>query len=125
MDFKKTGYYLKKGFSYIPRITPGVGLVSLARREYKERKGASFPYYNLRKKEDRIAMGKYAIQVAWLGFAIFKAGVTYKGAQSIINNMNNPKDKSIDPMEIKQELKKENKLEKKTTNFEDILKVIG
>jgi predicted histidine transporter YuiF (NhaC family) len=110
MNLKKVGYYISKGVCYLPRITPGVGLVSLGIRDWKTRKKESFPYYNFKKKEDLKILGKYAIQLGWLAFAIFKAGITYKGAQSLINKINNSNHK------IEKATEKENKLEK-TINY--------
>jgi len=84
MNLKKIaqGAY-KFGIKYIPRITPGVGLVSLGMREYKKRKGTSFPYYNLKKKEDKIVMGSYALQIGLLVFSLLKAALIYSSAQSL------------------------------------------
>ncbi len=115
MNLKKVGYYLKKGICYLPRITPGVGLVSLGVRDWKTRKKKSFPYYNFREKEDLAVIGKYIIQLGWLAFAIFKAGVTYKGAEGLINKINNSNHKTEKTTE------KENRLEK-TINYYDVSK---
>jgi hypothetical protein len=124
MNFKKVGYYLKKGFYYIPRITPGIGLVSLSIRDWKTRRYNPFPYYNLRKKEDWKVIGKYGIQVGWLAFAILKAGVTYKGAQSLINKISNSKDNTEQVDNIS---KKDKRLERrgeleKSINYEELTK---
>jgi len=118
MNLKKItqGVY-KTGIRYIPRILPGIGLISLGIREYKERKGTPFPYYNLRKKEDKIAMGKYAIQLGLLLGCVLKAGVIYKSTQSLTNKIEEKL--SIERVENIQE-KRENKLEK-TIMYEDIL----
>lgn len=105
---------LKKIIKYIPRIIPGVGLGSLIVREYKKRKGTLFPYYNLRKKEDRITLGKYALQIGYLGFFLIKASFTYKGTQTLINRIK--ESRNIEQVENKED----NKLEK-TVYFNDIL----
>jgi hypothetical protein len=110
MDFKKTGYYLKKGVGYIPRIIPGVGLVSLGIRDWKTRRYNPFPYYNFRKKEDWKVIGKYAIQVGWLAFAVLKAGVTYKGVENLINKSDDSKPKT--EQVNRDSDKKENNLER-------------
>lgn len=115
MNLKKAGYYLKKGVFYLPRITPGVGLVSLGIRDWKIRKEKPFPYYNFRKKEDLKVLGKYVIQIGWLAFFVLKAGVVYKSVQSLTNRTK--EDESIERIEIE----KPNKLEK-TINYEELLK---
>ncbi len=116
MNFKKAiqGVY-KFGIKYIPRITPGVGLASLGVREYKKRKGTPFPYYNLRKKEDRRAMGKYAFQIGLIGFFVFKAGVTYKGMQRLINKIK-------EPQNIEQTRNKEQGNLEKTIMYKEAIK---
>jgi len=106
MNLKKVGYYLKKGICYLPRITPGVGLVSLGVRDWKTRRKKPFPYYNLRKKEDWKIIGKYIIQLGWLAFFVLKAGVAYKSVQNLTNRA-----KEYNNIE-RAEIQKENKLEK-------------
>ncbi len=107
---------LKKVIQYIPRVLPGVGLISLGIRDWKTRKEKFFPYYNFRKKEDLKVIGKYAVQLAWLAFSVVKAGVVYKSVQSLIN-----KTKEYQSIEQIQEIKKECGLEK-TINYEDASK---
>jgi len=61
---------LKKVGNYVSGTVPGVGLVSLAVREIKKRRGRR-PWYNIRKLEDWKDIGKLSFQVTYLSFAIF------------------------------------------------------
>lgn len=111
MDWKKVPYYI-----------PGVGLVAHTIREYKSRKGKK-PIYNIRDKRDMKALGNYLIQTAYLTFAISsKAIVVGYVHQGISTGDWNPfKYFKENTMEKKQEVKKENNLEK-TITYEEILK---
>jgi hypothetical protein len=115
MDFKKIGY---KILTYIP----GVGLAAYSIKQYKTRKGKSFPYYDLRKKEDLKALGGYALEVGWFALAIgwkvyFGNGIATK-EWNIINQFKNYTEKRE---ERKTDLKKDSNLEK-TVNYEELLR---
>lgn len=58
MDWKKILYYV-----------PGVGLGAHYIKERKERKGTC-PWYDVRKAQDRKALGVYALETGLLAFAI-------------------------------------------------------
>ena len=62
MNWKKVG-------NYALGAVPGIGLVSLAVREIKKRRGR-MPWYNLRKLEDWKDIGKLSFQITYLSFAI-------------------------------------------------------
>ena len=111
MGLKKIISYVR----YIPRILPGVGLISLGIRDWKTRKEKSFPYYNLKSKEDLKVLGRYAIQTGYLALCLIKAGVTYKGVESLVNKMNN-KEKTEQAHETNEMNK--GKIEGKESNLE-------
>ena len=119
MDLKKVAQSVyRNGIKYIPRIIPGVGLISLGIREYKGRKGTPFPYYNLRKKEDKIAIGKYVAQLGLIVWCVLKTGAIYKSVQSLTNKIEERP--NIERVE-KTPTINEGGLEKKTIMYEDIL----
>jgi len=108
---------------------PGVGLIYHIKHERKERKDKK-PMYNIRNPKDLKALGNYALQTGYLIFALFKTvstgylvyqGVS-KGEWNPVNYFKNPIGKiKTDSLEINQEIKMENKLEK-TIRYEEILK---
>lgn len=113
MDWKKACYYGKKVLYYGEDIVPFVGAI----REIK-------------KPKDKRSILKIVGFSAYSIWAIAK--LTYFGNGIATGEWNpthyfkNPKENKEIRMDRKeQDLKKENKLEKKTTNYEDILKVIG
>ena len=112
----------KKTLSYIP----GVGLVVHTLSEIKERKEKPFPYYNLEKPEDKKAIKTFGIETAYLTVPwIIKLGLLklallyYNGNSS--KEQNKYQDKKTDSLEINQEIKKKNNLEK-TVSYDELLK---
>lgn len=114
MNWKKVGNYVLRG-------VPGVGLVSLGIREYKKRKGTPCPYYNLRKKEDRKAIGKFSFQVVYLFAAItYKVYLGHYLQQGASTKEWNPFKQKRARMEQIQSIQ-ENKLEK-AVRYEESIK---
>ncbi len=106
---------LKRVVPYIP----GVGLVAHTASEIKKRRGKK-PVYNLKDKNDRKALGKFAIQTGYLAIGLFYKlviGVYIKNGLSM-GEWNPFKQKKEQVQEILEE--KQGKLEEKTIDYSKI-----
>jgi hypothetical protein len=113
MDFKKAGYKL---LTYLP----GVGLIAYGAKEIKTRKGKS-PWYNLKEGKDRKALGVYALEVAYLAYAL--SWKVYVGKGVATGNWNpfkfNDKDKTE---QVEGVLDKKKKNLEKCVDYQELVK---